>query len=182
MSKSIKYNANWIDMSKNPNYHSIMENLSFLPDGLPVSAFILAQLPYDREKVESIISGSSPQKFSSSTNTRTTWGLLYIRSSEIGFFVHASETPMAAVFRSAGNGAKLRELHLSLDSGIITKAEIRNPEKPKHWFSKILDCISLQKDELVDLSWNINDEEFSLTFLCNKIPSEFKQAIENIKL
>ena len=159
-----------------------MEKHTFLPDGLPVSAFILAQLPYDREKVERIIEGTSPQQFPSSTNTRTTWGLLYIRENEIGFFVHASETPMAAVFRSAGNGAKLRELHLSLDLNIVTKAQIRNPEKPTLWISKFFDSISLQKDELFDLVWKHNNEEFSLTFLCNKIPAEFKLALENINL
>lgn len=167
-------------MAKNPTYHAYMENLTFLPDGKPVSAFILAQLPYDRETVEKITLGTSPQQFPLRDNTRPTWGLLYIRNSEIGFFVHASESPMAAVFRSTGSGKTLKELHLRVDSSQIKKAEIRKHKEPLHWFSRFIDFITPTKDLFFDLLWKQNDEEQALTFFCLKIPAEFEEHVKSL--
>lgn len=167
-------------MVKNPTYHAYMENLTFLPDGKPVSAFILAQLPYDRETVEKITLGTSPQQFPIRDNTRPTWGLLYIRDSEIGFFVHASESPMGTVFRSTRRGNELKELHLRIDSSHIKKAEIRKPREPLHWFSRFIDFITPTKDDFFDLVWKQNNEEQSLTFFCLKIPAEFEESVKLI--
>lgn len=169
-------------MVKNPSYHTFMENLDFLPDGKPVSAFILAQLFYDRETMEKISKGNSPQLFPLKNNTRPTWGLLYIRDSELGFFVHASESQMSAVFRSAASGTELNDIHFSINSSVIKKAEIRKPNKSSSWFSRIFDFFNPVNDIVLDLVWEKNNEERSLTFFCMKIPIEFEEALKNLCL
>lgn len=104
---------------------------AFLPGNRKPDCFILAQTPYTREALASIAGGADPSQFKRHESSAASWGLLYIDGGSFGFYVPASESPMATLMRSAG-GTRPEAVYLHIaapDLVSITDSSSSAPQK-----------------------------------------------------
>ena len=129
-----------------------MKQEPFLVDGKPVQAFLLAWIPYLRPQVAKIAEGENPGATRMKSNELPTWGLLYIGDEEIGFFVHASENPMAALVRGASGSGAIKEIVLRVPFSSITKAKFP-PAIEKRGLMKFLKWLTPREEDRFTLAW-----------------------------
>lgn len=89
---------------------------------------ILAQTPYKREDLASIAGGADPVRFRRIESVQGSWGLLYIFKGIPGFYVPASESPMAAMIRGP-NGSRPEPVYLRFDGDTLAETAFESGRK-----------------------------------------------------
>jgi hypothetical protein len=161
-----------------------MKQEPFLVDDKPVQAFLLAWIPYLRPQVAKIAEGENPGSFRMKSNELPTWGLLYIGNEEIGFFVHASENPMAAMVRGASGGGAVKEIVLRVPFSSITKAEFP-PAIEKRGLRKILKWLTPREEDRFTLAWkpakNETGSPVEIEFFIAANTTAFRLKLEEVR-
>ncbi len=157
-----------------PYINPMVQTTSFLPDNKPVLCSVLAHLPYNCEEMVKIASGTDPSLFTITPYSITVWGLLYLGEEELGFFIHASKSPMAALFSSTAKAESANPIHFHVPYASITSAEIIRMENPKTVFGKFCSWFILKKEDRFELTW---DGGFRLEFFLTTDCAEFEKTL-----
>lgn len=161
-----------------------MKQEPFLVDGKPVQTFLLCWVPYLRPQVSMIAEGANPAAFRMKSSELPTWGLLYIGDEEIGFYVHASENPMAAMVRSASGGGAVKEIALRVPFSSVTKAEFP-PAVERRGLMKFLSWLAPREEDRFTLAWKSPADEpgepFELKFFIAANTAAFRAKLEETR-
>lgn len=140
-----------------------MEEKSFLPDGSPIRARLLARAPYSQDAMERIASGANPSSLEASPAANPAWGVLYVSDSCSGFFSARVEPSMLGFSLNAG-ADQGGPIHLQFPGDGSTTLEITRAKRlPGRLGSRISRFLAL--DDVVSIRWNGADGPRAIRFL-----------------
>lgn len=162
--------------------HKDNANTAFLPGNRKPDIFILAQTPYTREDLASISGGANPAQFKRFDPSIASWGLLYIDGNSVGFYVPASESPMATLMRSA-TGSRPEPVYLRFEAEyLVSVADSSSSKGQKGILTAIADFFefSARKVRFV-VSWKIGTEDIAkIDFFASGKERTFSEAIARL--
>lgn len=151
-----------------------MIQTSFLPDNKPVLASILANLPYGGSDLEKIIEGTNPSQFPVSNYSLVSWGLLYLGETEMGFYVHPTKSPLAALFSNSAQADSPNGIYFHIPYTEVTGVTIKRPQAPTTLFGKMFAWFLKKEAHVCILTWNNN---FTMEFSLMTDSTEFEKKL-----
>jgi hypothetical protein len=152
-----------------------MEEKSFLPDGSPIRARLLARAPYTQDAMETIAAGARPASGGvsaagsepalplPSSAHNCAWGVLYVSDSGAGFFSIPSEPTMLGFSLNAGADLPA-PIHLQFPANGSTTIEIERTTRLPGKLGALLARI-VASDDTVLVKWNGTDGPREIRFL-----------------
>lgn len=168
-----------IDRPKTLPYYRFMskKRFDFLPEHEEVLAYTLARLPYGRTEAGAIAEGANPESLPKPTGDASTWGLFYETADAVGFFAHASESPMDLLIRSSSHEEAPRAVHLKIAKRDLISAVVPVGRKPANALAAFIGRLSARffasEEETLSIRWKDGEVEKKLLFFGDKFGETF---------